>query len=439
MLRLFVATILTFLFASSGHAQDGAALYQGKDLQGRLTAVGISLAGEAAACARCHGARAAGAGDGGIPAPPLQWQRLGTAAAHRPAYDEVSFLRALRDGRDPAGRVFSPLMPRYEINEAQARQLKAFLETLSVSSHPAVTDEALYFLVPYLMGEEIVPELLDALWASPERRAWGRRLRVRPMMIDARDPASEPREIPTALAAVGGPGRRVPWLDGRLHHLGMLHLAPIDSYVQGRPGVLLAEAPLAEQILLLTEEASGVGANFRLVCDSGELNGIACSSAEHGDTRRIIGRAARMEDTRGLAQDGVIALPLDYAAALLQADGARQYRLLLADPRGRAMPAEVREELARLAPELLSARPEFLRRIHAAAELALYLTRLAGPAPASEEIVAAVSRSTPLPDSALLAPSRDGSRLDGRYGVQILEILPGQSHARIFENWRLRN
>ena len=76
--------------------------------------------------------------------------------------------------------------------------------------------------------------------------------------------------------------------------------------MQGRPGVLLAEAPLAEQILLLTEEASGVSENFRLICDNGELNGIVCSSAEHGDTRRIIGRAARVEDTRGIALDPVL-------------------------------------------------------------------------------------------------------------------------------------
>jgi hypothetical protein len=438
MLRVLVLIILIFL-TGIGHAQDGSSLFQGQGLQASLTSVGIKLSGEAASCARCHGARAAGAIDGGIPAPPLQWQRLGAAAAHRPAYDEVSLLRALRDGRDPAGRALSPLMPRYEVTQAQARQLKAFLETLSVSNHPAVTDEALYFLVPYLTGEEVVPELLDALWANPGRRAWGRRLRARPLMIDARDRASEPRDIPTALASVSGPGRRVPWLDGRLHRLGILHIAPVDSYVEGAPGVLLAEAPLAEQVMLLIEEATSVGANFRLVCDSGEINGIACSRAEVGDARRIIGRAARVEDTQGLAADGVIALPLDYAAALLQAGGEGQYRLLLADPRGRAMPAQVREELARLAPELLSARPEFLRRIYAAAELAVHLTRLAGPTPSPEDIVAAVSRSTSLPDAALLAPSKDGSRLDGRYGVQILEILQGQSQARLIENWRLRN
>lgn len=63
----------------------------------------------------------------------------------RPAYSEDTLARALRDGVDPTGRALDPLMPRYEMNDADVANLTAYLKTLSARPDPGVDDKNIYF------------------------------------------------------------------------------------------------------------------------------------------------------------------------------------------------------------------------------------------------------------------------------------------------------
>lgn len=56
----------------------------------------------------------------------------------RPAYAQETLLRALREGIDPAGQAFDPVMPRYDISERDVANLSAYLRTLSARPDPGV-------------------------------------------------------------------------------------------------------------------------------------------------------------------------------------------------------------------------------------------------------------------------------------------------------------
>lgn len=62
----------------------------------------------------------------------------------RPAYTEATLLRAIREGVDPAGRVLSPAMPRYALEDADGAGLVAHLRSLSAAPPPGVTGSELH-------------------------------------------------------------------------------------------------------------------------------------------------------------------------------------------------------------------------------------------------------------------------------------------------------
>lgn len=89
------------------------------------------LAGESAACVRCHHAGVADAG-----APELRWASLAQDDARvsglrpRSAYAERSFARAVTEGFDPRGAPLPVSMPRYSLSRAEVDALIAYLRTL---------------------------------------------------------------------------------------------------------------------------------------------------------------------------------------------------------------------------------------------------------------------------------------------------------------------
>jgi mono/diheme cytochrome c family protein len=140
----------------------------------------VPLAGNQGSCAGCHGRSGFGAGEGGriIPpvAAPLLFQPSGawrtdprgaqaSNALTRPAYDERSLARAIREGIDPRGRRFDALMPRYALDDAEMSQLLAYLESLSAAPSPGVTEQELRFAT--VVGEGVDPSeqaaMLDVL------------------------------------------------------------------------------------------------------------------------------------------------------------------------------------------------------------------------------------------------------------------------------------
>ena len=157
---------------------------------------GVTLSGKDAACATCHRRSGYGSSEGpievrAITSPALFGERVapaapgspppvappvaaspGTTAGHpsaaeaaranaqalraartamfagsrpRPAYDDASLARSIREGIDVTGRVMDAAMPRYALDAAALASLTAYLKTLSATASPGVTEVAVHF------------------------------------------------------------------------------------------------------------------------------------------------------------------------------------------------------------------------------------------------------------------------------------------------------
>lgn len=172
---------------SIGQAADreaGARLYHrgvlASGAEVSSTTVGeVVLQGAAAACATCHRPSGYGDTEGAFYVPPIagpalfelgsptrgenfrrlyQDDRAATAYARmrdprvRPPYDLERFGRALRSGIDPASRALDPLMPRYALEDADLRNLAAYLRTLGAEPDPGVDDEEIHFATIFTPG-----------------------------------------------------------------------------------------------------------------------------------------------------------------------------------------------------------------------------------------------------------------------------------------------
>jgi ABC-type branched-subunit amino acid transport system substrate-binding protein len=159
---------VALLAAQAGAAQPadgGRAIY----LEGRLASgepvrasvqKGVPLEGAAAACVNCHRRSGLGGSEGQNAIRPIAGRLLFSSAqselarrwavppgsgAARPAYDRASLARALREGVDPDGRPLDPLMPRYALGDDDIGRLQAYLQGLSATAAPGVTDHEIHF------------------------------------------------------------------------------------------------------------------------------------------------------------------------------------------------------------------------------------------------------------------------------------------------------
>lgn len=130
------------------------------------------------ACAACHGRD--GEGGGEARTPPVTWRALSAPGPQRPAYDAASFAAALRDGRDPGGRVLARLMPRYALDEDDIAGLRAYLQGLPALQRRGVTPDRV------TLGVAAPARYLDALRSALSgRRFYGRRVELLPVAPDA--------------------------------------------------------------------------------------------------------------------------------------------------------------------------------------------------------------------------------------------------------------
>jgi hypothetical protein len=126
---------------------DGA-LGPGQSLTGRVQD-DVALTGQPAACVHCHQRSGLGTAEGGTVVPaitaPALTQATTSGPRQRPAYSDVTLVRAIREGVDAAGQPLHPLMPRYVLPDTAASALVAYLMTLSARWSPGVSEREVHF------------------------------------------------------------------------------------------------------------------------------------------------------------------------------------------------------------------------------------------------------------------------------------------------------
>ena len=95
----------------------------------------------------------------------------------RPAYTDETLAAALRDGIDPAGRIFHSVMPRYSLDDRDMAILVFYLKSLSAEFSPGVTDTTLSFAT--IITDDVSPEERDAMLGPLENYVGARNSQAR--------------------------------------------------------------------------------------------------------------------------------------------------------------------------------------------------------------------------------------------------------------------
>ncbi len=156
-----------------------------------VTALGqgdIEVFGSDFACTRCHRRSGFGASEGGYYIPPIaanylfQNRRVQRSDRYRalfidpqsarqsayvrsprirPAYTLATLQTALETGVDPGGNRFQDLMPRYQLDQRDMKNLYAYLQTLSAKPSPGVDDTYIHYAV--VIGPDVDATRTDAV------------------------------------------------------------------------------------------------------------------------------------------------------------------------------------------------------------------------------------------------------------------------------------
>ncbi len=125
----------------------------------------VPVEGTQFTCLSCHQRSGWGATEGQyivLPSTaPALYQARETGYRTRPAYTDQRLAMALRDGVDPSGRAFDPLMPLYLLADEDMAALIAYLKTLSAEPSPGVEDLTIHFAT--VVTEEVEPSLQKAM------------------------------------------------------------------------------------------------------------------------------------------------------------------------------------------------------------------------------------------------------------------------------------
>lgn len=187
--------MLLALVASAAFAADplsgqdaGMRIYRagvlpsGAALRGELRN-GAQLKGADAACVQCHRRSGLGGGEGQKSIRPITGRQLfaqatvsttteragwlSAGAQARPPYTVATLAQALREGVDPAGRTLDELMPRFDMSDADVEQLATYLQVLSQTWSPGVSENEIHFATVVTPGVEPLraKAMLDVLQA----------------------------------------------------------------------------------------------------------------------------------------------------------------------------------------------------------------------------------------------------------------------------------
>ena len=169
-------------------AAEGQRLYrEGRGVSGEpvraLVQGDVPVDGTLVTCQSCHGRSGVGVIEGGRIAPGLAAPLIFAPdrQRQRPAYDEATLARAMRDGVDSAGRPLDPLMPRYQLGDREVAALIAYLRGLGAATSPGVGPGSLRLAT--IIAGDVPPgverAVLDVLQAyiADRNRSGPRRLR----------------------------------------------------------------------------------------------------------------------------------------------------------------------------------------------------------------------------------------------------------------------
>jgi mono/diheme cytochrome c family protein len=136
-------------------------LGSGQPLEGTRASSGAAASGSDAACVSCHQRSGFGSAEGLLRIPPIAGAYLFHARARtaeqrdlpyveairadREPYTPETLARAIREGVDSQGKPLSPLMPRFQLGDADMSALVSYLKSLEVGSSPGVTDKEIHF------------------------------------------------------------------------------------------------------------------------------------------------------------------------------------------------------------------------------------------------------------------------------------------------------
>jgi hypothetical protein len=136
-------------------------LPSGQPVQATVTG-DVPVSGDQLACVSCHRRSRLGTSEAGRQVSPVTADALfgpganskvkgvlpkafARIASNRPAYDDRSLARAIRDGVNSAGTALAPSMPRYALSETEMAALIAFLREQPAGPPPGVTETDLHF------------------------------------------------------------------------------------------------------------------------------------------------------------------------------------------------------------------------------------------------------------------------------------------------------
>lgn len=154
----------------SAHRADGSTL-------AATAQSDVQLPAAAAACANCHRHSGLGGAESGVRALPVTGKILFSPTPARPAYDAASLRRALTDGVGAGGRRLNATMPRYELQEADAEALFAFLRRLGSDPSPGVTADEIELAT--VVGADTPRAVRDSMLAVLERYVAAKNSRTR--------------------------------------------------------------------------------------------------------------------------------------------------------------------------------------------------------------------------------------------------------------------
>ncbi len=152
-------------------------LPSGKPLKGKR-ANSVEVQGIAAACETCHRRSGMGSLEGNIVVPPITGRFLFANENNRPialvdprapknvsrahnTYTQSSLAKAIRKGINVGNRPLSPLMPHYDLSNAEIKALMVYLRQLSAELSPGVGEDTLHFAT--VVTPDVDPKKQEAM------------------------------------------------------------------------------------------------------------------------------------------------------------------------------------------------------------------------------------------------------------------------------------